>query len=1415
MTRQNTNTRFGDDESTHSQTTPIVPLSSPEKISPDAANAQPDTLPTPLARPSRDSAEPSPARRPNSAHAPGKRAPRRRVESQGSHSQSRFTPGDTLAKRYRIRRMLGRGGMGEVYCADDLTLGQPIALKFLPRGLENDPERLTRLRNEVVLARKIAHPNVCRIYDITECSGEYFLSMEYIDGEDLSQVLRGSDSLPTRKVLDLALQLCHGLDAIHRQNILHRDLKPANIMLDRRGRLAITDFGLANLTGSISSKQVREGTPAYMAPEQLQGANVSVQSDIYAVGLILYKMLTGQPAFPQSVPDLYLRIKHLPQAPSLVRDTITPGFDALLLRCLAPDPEQRPSSPREVAEALLELAGVHRAVLKALVVHPPTTSIGATDGLSEDSAAVATDTSYARLFERPVDAVRYAVARTRSGPDREPLTSGFAIHLIETTQRSHTLTEPRLLEQRLTPHLGTPTSRNRVEQEGWCLTQTVAALAEPGQVLMTRAVFDLARQHGCAELEHLRWVAHGSYDVQDIEQTVDLFEVGLAGHAPLSPPGDTPHARRHKAQTHTLGWRPAPGLELPERRGWHIARKLGEGGFGEVWLAEHADTNEQRVFKFCFDAARLRALQREITLFRLLKDSLGERPDIVRIHNWRFDDAPYFIESAYSPRGSLLEWASDRHGLAQVPLDARLNLVAQVAAAAAAAHSVGVLHKDIKPANVLITVAADGQEQAQLGDFGIGGLTDRSRLDAADITALGFASATIIGATAIAQAGTRLYMAPEVMEGKPATIQADIYALGVLLYQMIVGDFTRALAPGWERDIDDEVLREDIACAVDGSPERRLRDAAQLAARLRAVSQRREQRQFEHRAREDAERIRYQRTRSRARRRLLTGLLSITTMFAMVFAVAMAIQSRRIRQERDRAEQERARAETAAHTNQQTSRFLIELFEAPNPYRADAQPTVRELLDRGASRIEHELSDQPALQARLMQTIGVVYGNLGNYERAITFLRQALSRQQAEYGAAHLDVAATQHHLAWVMYSKGDIETARIHAENALQVRTRLCGEMHEDTAQSWALMGDIEVRQDAFSAGEIAYKRALEIYQQQSETNTPQVAYVLGRLVEATLVQGKVAHAEALARRSLELTQQLYSEAHPAYANSLQELAKVLSWKIEYDKAIPLLRRASMTLEDTLGMEHPKVWQANNLVAEALIRRGEYGQAVTLLESLLAKPIPRTSAPHEAESTKLLAWARCVNNADAESLELFEQVIAQHADATPIRRANAFNQLGYCLHWQEHFREAAEAYQYAFHLYEEFLGPTHPSTAVLLISIVDALSEVPELERAQQLALRAAAILHADRNGWAGCYLTSAVSYLLYQYGHRTSIQDVLRRSQRVLVAELGPNGYIVGRITRRLDRISDAERERDIPREAALTHILEQFCRTSQNSN
>ena len=261
------------------------------------------------------------------------------ASSTSGYDEGRFPAGSVLSERYRVLGLLGRGGMGEVYRAFDLKLDQVVALKLLPAATARDPRLLERFRSEVRIARQVSHRNVCRVHDIGEAEGAAFISMEYVDGEDLGSLLRRIGRLPADKALELARRLCAGLAAAHEKGVLHRDLKPANIMIDGRGQLLIMDFGLGAAVDGVSGWDIRSGTPAYMAPEQEAGREVTVRSDIYSLGQVLSEMFTGERASRDG------------RKSTTVKD-LDPAVERVIARCLDKNPSGRPASALDVARAL-------------------------------------------------------------------------------------------------------------------------------------------------------------------------------------------------------------------------------------------------------------------------------------------------------------------------------------------------------------------------------------------------------------------------------------------------------------------------------------------------------------------------------------------------------------------------------------------------------------------------------------------------------------------------------------------------------------------------------------------------------------------------------------------------------------------------------------------------------------------------------------------------------------------------------------------------------------------------------------------------------------------------------------------------------------------------------------------------------
>jgi len=425
------------------------------------------------------------------------------------------------------------------------------------------------------------------------------------------------------------------------------------------------------------------------------------------------------------------------------------------------------------------------------------------------------------------------------------------------------------------------------------------------------------------------------------------------------------------------------GDPVPGRDQWRFSRPMDVSGSSEVWLAENPKTHEQRVFKFAADGARLKGLKREITVARFLRESLGDRPEFVRILEWNFETAPFSLESEYAG-ANLAEWAESQGGLARIPYAVRLQLLIDVAQAVAAAHDIGVLHKDLKPANILVVPATGGGWQIKLADFGSASLFDPSRLQALGITNLGFTQTASLDSQPLT--GTLMYLAPEVLAGQSPSTGADVYALGVMLYQLTVCDFRKPLAPGWEAEIEDPLLREDIAEAACGDPAKRINSAAVLVERLLTLEQRRIKRDELEAAKLRAQVAERKLDESRARRPWV--VLAVTALAAGL-VVSFALY-RRAARERDNANHQTAIASSI-------NRFLSEdLLGRSNPFvSGKSGESLMDAIKQASPSIDRKFRDEPLVAARLHQTIARALDNRTDYpdarqeyDRAVALFRQ-------------------------------------------------------------------------------------------------------------------------------------------------------------------------------------------------------------------------------------------------------------------------------------------------------------------------------------------------------------------------------------------------------------------------------------------
>lgn len=696
-----------------------------------------------------------------------------------------------------------------------------------------------------------------------------------------------------------------------------------------------------------------------------------------------------------------------------------------------------------------------------------------------------------------------------------------------------------------------------------------------------------------------------------------------------------------------------PGDTPPMRPNWRLVRRLGLSG--DSWLAEHAKSRARRVFKFSNDAAGISALKREVTVYRLLRESLGDKVCYVDLLDWNFDEAPLFTEAEYCPAGSLQEWFTGQGGIDKVPLATRLDLIAQIADGLAAVHAVGVLHKDLKPANVFVVIDDDGRPTIRLADFGASSRHDSDFLHRLEITRAGFTQMLDTGGGGNT-AGTLLYLAPEVAAGQPATVKADIYALGLMLYQIIIGAFGRQLSTGWESEIDDELLREDIAAATEGNPERRLADAAELARRLRSLAQRRISRQEERDARALSER----RARQLERAKLRRWWLSIAVASMVVGLIGTTLFSYRADDARRKAETEAARAQAVGD-------FLADgmFAEINDNVQKVGEMSVKDLLDRSAARMPEQFRSIPDTQRDLHLAIARAYGTLGYSKESGAQFAAADALVVAHHGVhdeRRLDIASR-----WITVSfslgylkdhvrmfeavadlsrpmsddgktalrrlRGELVRARLYlgqSDLAKEAALRILAESADGSQEATEALRNLGIAQ--FKLMEVhdarqSFEKALAQRRQVPGLPSRRLVPLLCNLAYAEIESGRLAEADAHLREADEIASQWFD---------LQD-----GWRIVIDggkamlqhhrgrseAALAMLRGAVDTASQTnekngSGGNGESLWQ----LARVLNDVGRYREASGVLEVLL---------PHEAA---LLA---------ADSLDLvrirFERVRAFH----------------------------------------------------------------------------------------------------------------------------------------------------------------------------
>lgn len=704
----------------------------------------------------------------------------------------------------------------------------------------------------------------------------------------------------------------------------------------------------------------------------------------------------------------------------------------------------------------------------------------------------------------------------------------------------------------------------------------------------------------------------------------------------------------------------AAGQSVPGREHFRLREQLGPARGSEVWLARHDKTGELRVYKFSADGERLAALKREATIYRLLRESLGERVDFVRVIDWNFATAPFYLECEYGGE-DLAQWVTGSPGLAALDLPQRLQLFLQIADAIVAAHGVGVLHKDIKPANVLMRPAGGGW-QPRLADFGASRLLEPERLQELGITALGLTLTQAAGDSS----ATPLYLAPELLAGQPPTVQSDVYALGLMLYQLAVGDLRRPLAPGWEADIDDELLREDIAAATDGAPARRLRSVAELCARLR----RREARQVERSRLREAEARAHRAERRLQRSRARRPWIVAAVLLLLVGLVTSLWQFQRTRVARDEAQRQAA---LATATNQFLNEDLLGAgIGGDSPAWYEKNPRLSDILDAAATRVDQRFGKAPLLAAGLHQTLGRAYRSTGDYRKALAhllaaagLLRQKLGRADERSLLAEYELVVMQAHMSQFRQAMARLDEA----DAAAGVRRQTVSEV---SLRSHMARGDLAYQQLQVQVALDNYRAALTMQKILHPDDALMSAHLLLGIAGCQLRLDRAAEAERIAREVLggpAYTAQRVGRAVLALAHS--RLGDALRAQGHYAAAIVATQQALADYEATQGPGGQGTITALSSLGYLYSLNGDEARALVVQRDVYRRALARWGPRHQytlVEQLNLGSQEQEAGDLPAALADLraaedgLVEVSGEHSPAVQaarVARADVLSQLG------------------------------------------------------------------------------------------------------------------------------------------------------------
>lgn len=686
----------------------------------------------------------------------------------------------------------------------------------------------------------------------------------------------------------------------------------------------------------------------------------------------------------------------------------------------------------------------------------------------------------------------------------------------------------------------------------------------------------------------------------------------------------------------------------PLRPNWRLVRPLDEQQ--AVWLIRHKKTHDQSVLKFGMTLEQIQALRREVTIQRLLQQALGEHKGIVRLVDYNLESPPYFLEIPYFSDGNLVDWCGAQGGAERIPVEERVAMLAQLAAALGAAHALGVLHQDIKPSNVLVRMQ-DGKPQLVWADFGSGRLLAPERLAQMGITRQ-LSTATLAGPAGLLE-GTLHYVAPELFRGEAPTIRSDLYAMGVLLYQLICGDLRRPVAVGWEQNVGDELLRADVAATANDDPGRRLSSADELALRLSTLRQRREALTAQHRRDTQTAQLQSKLERVRARRPWL-----VAACLALCLGTAFSLWSyRAVRVSRDEARAQAAIADAVIE-------FLDrDILAQGSPFSVSetgtARLTVREAVDRAAAKLDGRFANRPAVEASIRAAIGQVYVEDGDYAAAEFQVRKAIELGHSAGGAPDERALRAEYGLAFALSMDQKFTEARRLLDEADRAV-----DLQPDVGNATKLRRDV-INGNYYLALQ-EYARAIPYFERaMSESTQGSAADVSGLAIRETSLAwcyaatGAFDKAEPLYKAALGAVRRAEQKAGTLTGTIEERYGIGLFLAARDDQAEAMLRAAHAHLLATIGED--------GLTAEALtflgwleLRERRLADAEKTLREAYREAVPGAGADHRITLRALacLGLAELENGAaEAGSADLrnalqqYDRVLGPQAPETQFFR--------------------------------------------------------------------------------------------------------------------------------------------------------------------